>query len=62
MWTSVYMAQSREDAEKMRLTIEQSGIIVMLKQINNEDSSAECFELLVPKAELETALSIIIEK
>ena len=62
MWTSVYMAQNREEAEKMRLRIEENGIIVMLKPINNDDSSEGCFELLVPKAELETALGIIIEK
>ena len=61
MWTTVYMAQNKENAECLRVKIETEGIIVMLRAIHTQDTAVdECYEILVPKAELETALDIII--
>ena len=61
MWTSVYMAQSLEKANELRSSIEKNGIIVMLKKICVTDNLADnCYEILVPGAELEKALEIII--
>ena len=61
MWTSIYMAQSFDKAKELRAAIEKNGIIVMLKQIKLEDTSGkDCFEILVPRAEVEKALEIII--
>ena len=61
MWTTVYMAQSKEKAEYLREKIESQGIIVMLKAKHTLDNAVdECYEILVPKAELENALDIII--
>ena len=63
MWTSVYMAQSFEKAQELRAAIEKNGVIVMLRQINNEDAAGDdCYEILVPRAEVEKALEIIIEE
>lgn len=61
MWTSVYMAQSLDKANELRSAIEKNGIIAMLKKICvNDNSSSDCYEILVPGAELEKALEIII--
>ena len=61
MWTSIYMAQSFDKAKDLRSAIEKNGIIVMLKQIKLEDRSGEdCYEILVPGAEIEKALEVII--
>ena len=61
MWTSVYMAQCLEKANELRNSIEENGIIVMLKKICVADNSENnCYEILVPRAELEKALEIII--
>ena len=61
MWTSVYMTQSIENARTMRSKIEDMEIPVMLHCIRVEDANGEdCFELLVPRAELCEALEIII--
>ena len=61
MWTSVYMTQSIENARTIRLKIENREIPVMLHCIRVEDKSGEdCYELLVPRAELCDALEIII--
>ena len=62
MWVSVYMAQNLENAKAMRNKIENQNIIVMLHRLaSNDGSSADCYELLVPQAELQDALSIIID-
>ena len=62
MWTSVYMTQSIDTAKEMRRKIEDRNIPVMLRSISIEESgNQECYELLVPKAELNEALEIIID-
>ena len=61
MWTSVYMAQNKAQAESMRSAIEAKNIIVMLRNIRVPDKAVEdCYELLVPVAEVEEALEVII--
>ena len=63
MWTTVYMAQDKEKAEQLRNAIEEKNIIVMLRAISVPDSAvSNCYEILVPKTELEAALDIIIEE
>ena len=63
MWTSVYMARSREKAEVLRNAIEEKNIIVMLRCIRVPDKAVEdCYEILVPAAEREEALDIIIDE
>ncbi len=61
MWTSVYMAQDKSIAESLRSRIEDKDIIVMLRCICVPDKAVEnCYEILVPAAESEDALNIII--
>ena len=61
MWTSVYMTQNIDTARAMRAKMEECNILVMMRNINLEDRMGEdCFEILVPDAELKEALDIII--
>lgn len=61
MWTSVYMTQNIDTARAMREKMEDSEILVMIRSIKDEDSMGEdCFEILVPGAEVKEALDIII--
>ncbi len=61
MWTSVYMTQNIDTARAMRKRIEDSDILVMMRSIKLEDRVGEdCFELLIPGAEIKEALDIII--
>ncbi len=63
MWTSVYMSQNIDTAKEMRQKMEEFKILVMLRSIKVEDRAGEdCFELLVPSAELSDALNIIISE
>lgn len=62
MWTSVYMTQNIETARSVREKIEHKNIIVMMRSIRQEERPGEdYFELLVPQAELDDALGIIVE-
>ena len=61
MWTSVYMTQNIETARDKRIKMEKCNIIVKLHSITVEDRAGEeYYELLVPNAELNEALDIII--
>lgn len=63
MWTVVYMTQSRDIALSAQQLLESNGIIVMLRFLcsDGEDASG-CYELLVPEAEVQQGLSLIIDK
>ena len=61
MWTTIYMSQDLDNVRAIRLKIEKEGIIVMLHRICSDDlNGIDCYELLVPNAELNCALEIII--
>ncbi len=62
MWTVVYMAQGREMAAKIQQALEEGGVLVKLKQICKDSKCDDnCFEILVPAAEVEEAHNIIID-
>lgn len=63
MWTTVYMTQSIDTARDIRKKMESCKIPVMLRSIKLDDRAGEeCFEILVPSAELREALDIIIDE
>ncbi len=56
------MAQSRETAESVQQLLEKNDLIVKMRSLSNEDdSSSDCCELLVPESEVQQALSLIID-
>jgi hypothetical protein len=62
MWTVVYLAKNKKEAEKMSGLITQEGVLVKIQPVtkgaNEEDSY---YEVLVPEAEVEEAHNILIE-
>ena len=63
MWTVVYMAQSKDIANKLQDLLTEEGILVKLRPISkNHENNDNYFEVLVPEAEVEEAHSVIIEK
>ncbi len=60
MWTVIYIAKNNELAQRLRSTLLEHGILVMLRAINKEASTG-C-EILVPAAEVDEALSILIDE
>lgn len=62
MWTVVYMAQNRQSALSLQQLLEENNLIVKMRSlIEDETSSADCYEILVPEAEVQQALSLIID-
>lgn len=62
MWTSVYMAQNIDTARAVRSRIESNSIITVMRRICDENNSGtDCYDILVPRAELDAALEILID-
>lgn len=62
MWTSVYMTQNIDTARAVRTKIENNSIITAMRRICDENSNGtECYDILVPRAELDAALEILID-
>lgn len=63
MWTVVYMAQSKENIEKLQHILEEKNILVMVRSVNREYENEDgYYELLVPESEVEQTHSIIIDE
>ena len=60
MWTIVYMAKNMELAQRLKEALYEKNIIVMVRPINKEQTTG--YEILVPGAEVEEALGIIIDE
>lgn len=63
MWMVVYITQSKESAEKIRTLLQQAGLPVKIRSVNQSGNDQfGCYEILVPEAELSEAHGVIIEK
>ena len=61
MWTIVYIARDKEMSDKIRVALNENGIIFKIREIGNDGSDDICYEFLVPDAEVEQAHGIIID-
>lgn len=60
MWTVVFIAPNKEEAERIRNVLSREGILVKLKAIGQSHQGVNCsVEILVPEAEADEALEII---
>lgn len=60
MWTVVYIAPHKKEAERIKDMLSSEGFLVKLKSVGLSQSS-ECgpVEVLVPESEVEEAMEII---
>ena len=62
MWMVVFITQSKESAEKIRTLLQEAGLPVKVKSVNqSENDRFGCYEILVPESELTEAHSVIID-
>ena len=62
MWTVVYIARSKEIADKLQEMLEKDGMLVKVRPISKSDEDASMsYEVLVPESEVEQAHSVIID-
>ena len=63
MWMVVYIAQTKEAAEKIRGLLQAADLLVKVRAVNQTAGEKDgCYEILVPESELDEAHNIIIEK
>lgn len=61
MWTVVYVAQKAEEILKIKTVLDENEIVSRVRQKNiSEKEDGECFEIMVPSAELSLAQDLII--
>ncbi len=60
MWTAVYIAPHKKEAEKIKEALSGEGFLVKLKSVGLSQTG-ECgpLEVLVPESEVEEAMEII---
>lgn len=63
MWIVVYLTQSKIDADKIGKLIEDEGIIVKIRCVNNsqDDEENSAYEILVTDSDVAQAHNIIID-
>ncbi len=63
MWMVVYIAQAKEIAEKIKALLQEAGLPVKIRSVNqSENEQYGSYEILVPEAELFEAHRVIIEE
>jgi|GEM_PF-1059987 len=58
MWTSIYVANTKKQADKMRQALEAEGILTNIHQLG-ADSSRCLFEIQVLASEVEEAQAVL---
>lgn len=61
MWTTVYISQTADEAEKIKAILENEEIIVKNKRVCNPDNGECYFEISVPSREVAPAHKLIID-
>ncbi|MGQ9512155.1 MULTISPECIES: glutamate decarboxylase [Thermodesulfitimonas] len=59
MWTVVYIAPTRKEAEKVRDFLVKEGLLVKLNLVGAGSENSQTYEVLVPEAEVEEALELL---
>jgi len=59
VWTVVYIARSRKEAEKIRDCLVKEGLLVKLNLVGAGSENNQTYEILVPEAEVEEALELL---
>lgn len=59
MWTVVYIAQSKSEADRLMRILCEEGLLVKLRSFEGKDPSEAAVEIMVPATEADEALDII---
>lgn len=61
MWTVVYMANTKQDAELIQKILVEEGFLVKIKPISKSNEEG-INEVLVPRSEVEEAHNILMQR
>lgn len=60
MWTVVYIAQNKAEAERLQQKLTEEGLLVKVKPLGgSKDSDSNSYEILVPASEVDEAMELI---
>jgi hypothetical protein len=59
MWTVVYLAQSKIEADKIENALVDAGVLVRIKSIGKDKNGQGVFEVRVPQSEIDYAYPIL---
>lgn len=55
MWTVIYIAPTKNIAEKYQQSLAEEGLLVQLRPVGSQQSNNVSIEILVPESEAEEA-------
>ncbi|KUO66310.1 MAG: glutamate decarboxylase [Gracilibacter sp. BRH_c7a] len=59
MWTVIYIAPTKNIAEKYQQALAEEGILVQLRPVGSQQSTSVSIEILVPESEAEEAHELL---
>ncbi|MTI81314.1 MAG: glutamate decarboxylase [Firmicutes bacterium] len=60
MWTVVFIAQNKPEAEKIKNKLTEEGLLVKTKPLGcSKNAEAASYEILVPASEIDEAMEIM---
>ena len=59
MWTVLYLAQSKIDADKIENALNEAGVLVRVRSIGKEKNGQGLYEIMVPQSEIDYAYPIL---
>lgn len=60
MWTVVYIAPNKREADRLKMLLATEGFLVKLRMIGLPQANNSCsVEILVPESEVDEAMEII---
>ncbi len=62
MWTTVYVAPSKETAEQIKNILMQEGFLVKMQPLTKSTRDEEFYEVMVPEAEAVDAQDTLISR
>lgn len=59
MWTVIYIAATKNSAERYQQDLSEEGILVQLRPVGSQQSNNSSIEILVPESEAEEAHELL---
>ena len=59
MWTVVYLAQSKMEADKIQNALDDAGVLVKIRGIGKDKNGQRVYEIMVPQSEIDYAYPIL---
>lgn len=59
MWTVVYVAQSKQEADKIEKALSDQGVLVKVRQLGKCKNDRSLYEILVPQMEVDDACIVL---